>query len=366
MRFRRLFFFMVFLVAAQVATAQISVDFIPAISGTTLDGLMNVRINNFGQKRTVKLQVTVSFEDEVSSVQMVEIRTSAFDVYPGTNIVPPSILKTSQVKIGTSEPARFLQQNGYFPSGQYSYDYKVFSATTQEVLVDQNFVHELQPPAPLNLIEPFDKDEVCEHRPLLSWQPHIPMTAGTMYQVVLVEVKNKQNGIEALQYNLPIVNQRNISANLLMYPAVARELEKDKKYAWQVTAYQGNTVLNRSEVWTFNMKCADSIVESKPELSYRDIEDLAKGNFYLAEGRLNFVLVNSYAEQPLQYSISCLTDPKIKVKNLPQRKLSRGKNKIDIELSENRAFRNDYSYMLTVVMPNGQIKNLRFVYKEKR
>ncbi len=355
--------FLVCFISTEVL-AQVSVDFIPAISGTTIDGLMNVRITNIGAKKTVRLEIVVNSDDEVGSVQMVHILTAPFDIHAGSNIIPPSVIRTAQVKIGTSEPARFLQQNGYFPSGQYSYDYKVIMVATHEVLVEQTFVHDLQPAAPLNLIEPYDKDEICELRPLLSWQPHIPMTVGVQYQVVIAEIKVKQNGIEALQYNLPVVNQRGVSANLMMYPAVARELEKGKRYAWQVTAYKNNTVLNRSEVWTFETKCADTVVEHKPELSYRDIEDLAKGNFYMAQGRLSFVLVNSYAEQPLQYAISCLTDPKLKVKNLPAKTLMKGRNKVDIDLSENRAFKKDYSYMLTVVMPNGQLKNLRFVYKE--
>ncbi|WP_199118235.1 DUF928 domain-containing protein [Pedobacter sp. ASV28] len=235
---------------------------------------------------------------------------------------------------------------------------------TQELLLEQTFIHELEPAAPLNLVEPYDRDEICEQRPLLSWQPHIPLTAGAQYQVVLTEIKDRQNGIEALQYNLPIINQKGIMANLIMYPAVARDLERGKRYAWQVTAYKGNTVLNRSEVWSFTMKCPDTTATKQLELSYRDIEDLAKGNFYMAQGRLSFILVNSYAEQPLQYAISCLTDPKLKVKNLPKKTLARGKNKVDIDLGDNRAFRQDYSYMLTVVMPNGQLKNLRFVYKE--
>ncbi len=344
--------------------AQASIDFIPAISGATLDGLMNVRITNTGSKKTVRLDIRVSQEDEVGSVQIVQITTAPFELNIGTNVVPPSIVRSAQVKIGTSETARFLQQNGYFPAGNYVYEYRMMHLATQELLLEQTFIHELEPAAPLNLVEPYDRDEICEQRPLLSWQPHIPLTAGAQYQVVLTEIKDRQNGIEALQYNLPIINQKGIMANLIMYPAVARDLERGKRYAWQVTAYKGNTVLNRSEVWSFTMKCPDTTATKQLELSYRDIEDLAKGNFYMAQGRLSFILVNSYAEQPLQYAISCLTDPKLKVKNLPKKTLARGKNKVDIDLGDNRAFRQDYSYMLTVVMPNGQLKNLRFVYKE--
>ena len=365
MRYYKTFItFLLLLFTSSIVLAQVSIDFVPAVSGSTLDGLMNVRIVNVGAKKTIKLEIMVVQDFEVSSEQVVHIVTEPFEVNAGVSTVPPTIVRTAKVKIGNGAAARFLQQNGYFPSGQYIYDYKIIVASTQEVLLEQTFMHELTPAAPLNLVEPYDKDEICELRPLLSWQPHFPMTAGAQYQLVLTEIKDKQHGIEALQYNLPLINQKGISANVMMYPAVARDLEKGKKYAWQVTAYKGTTVLNRSDVWTFSMKCADTVAEIKPQLSYRDIEDLAKGNFYMAQGRLSFVLVNSYAEQPLQYAISCLTDPKLRVKNLPVKTLARGRNKVDIDLSENKAFKQDYSYMLTVVMPNGQLKNLRFVYKE--
>jgi hypothetical protein len=356
--------FLLSLFCISKAFAQVNIDFIPAISGATIDGLINVRITNLGPRKIIRLDITVSQQYEESTVQVVHILTQPFDVNTGTNMVPPSAVRSAKVEVGNNPTARFLQQNGYFPSGQYSYDFKILLVATQEVLIEQTFIHDLEPAAPLNLIEPYDRDSICETKPLLSWQPHIPMVAGTQYQVVLAEIGDKQNGTEALQYNLPIVNQRSVPANMLMFPATARGLLSGKRYAWQVTAYKDGIVLNRSEVWEFVVKCQDTMAVAAPELSYRTIEDLAKGNFYMAQGRLSFVLVNSYAEQPLQYGITCLTNPKIRVARLPEKKLLRGRNKIDIDLANNKAFKQDYSYMLTVVMPNGQLKNLRFIYKE--
>lgn len=367
MELRRLIFviLMCFCPAREVL-AQVSIDFIPEISGNTLDGLMNVRITNIGGKKTIKLEITVNFVDEVSSVQMVRILTQPFDINSGSNMVPPSIIRSADVKIGTSEPSKFLQRNGYFPAGEYSYDFKVILVSTQEVLLEQNFYHYLQPPAPLNLVEPYDKDEICEPRPLLSWQPHFPMTAGTQYQVVLTEIKEKQKAVEALQYNLPMINQKGIVANLMMYPAVARDLEKGKKYAWQVTAYQGTTVLNRSEIWEFNMKCQDTTEEKKIEtdLGYRLIEDLSKGNNYITSGLLKVAIVNAYGPQLLRYEISCLTDPKLKFRNLPAVQLLQGRNNIMLDLTKQRSLMNNFTYVLKVQLPNGSVKQLRFIYKE--
>lgn len=345
--------------------AQVSIDFVPAVSGSTLDGLMNVRIVNVGAKRTIKLEIMVTQDFETSSEQVVHIATEPFEVNVGVSTVPPTIVRTAKVKIGNGAAARFLQQNGYFPSGQYIYDYKIIVAPTQEVLLEQTFMHELTPAAPLNLVEPYDKDEICELRPLLSWQPHFPMTAGAQYQLVLTEIKDKQNGIEALQYNLPLINQKGILANVMMYPAVARDLEKGKKYAWQVTAYQGTTVLNRSDVWTFSMKCEDSTAKVVDrDLGYRLIEDLARGNNYVTSGILKISIANAYGPQQLRYEISCITSPLLSFKKLPLIQLVEGKNMIAIDLSKEKALKDNYTYILKVWLPNGNVKQLRFIYKE--
>lgn len=348
-----------------MVSAQVSIDFIPAISGSTLDGLMNVRIVNVGPKRNIRLEIMVVQDFEVVTEEVVHIITEPFDIHAGVNTVPPTIVRTARVKIGNGAAARFLQQNGYFPSGQYVYDYKVTVASTRETLLEQSFMHELTPAAPLNLVEPYDKDEICELRPLLSWQPHFPMTPGAQYQLVLTEIKDKQNGIEALQYNLPLINQKGISANLMMYPAVARDLEKGKSYAWQVTAYKGNTVLNRSEVWTFSMKCEDSVAKvTNRDLGYRLIEDLARGNNYITSGILKITIANAYAPQQLRYEITCVTSPLLSFKKLPVIQLVEGKNMIAIDLSEEKALKDNYTYILKVWLPNGNVKQLRFIYKE--
>lgn len=343
--------------------AQSSIVFVPEIYGNTLNGLFRASIYNPSGIKSVRMNITVR---EARAGKIAAIQTEAFTIVPGNNIIPPGVARTASVAMAQNATANFIRRNQYFPQGDYEYEFNIYSASSsQETIIDQTFNNEITPPAPLDLIEPYDQDEICEKRPLLTWQPSIPKVDGLFYQVMLVEIKDKQNAVEALNYNLPIVNQKGVVANLLVYPPNSKELVAGKKYAWQVSAYKDQTIINRSDVWSFEINCQDSVNNVIPtDYGYRDIEDLAKGNFYVANGQIRFALVNSYREQELKYTILCINNPSKKIRSLPKLRLKRGQNKVDIDLSYNFSFDDNYSYVMKVQMPDGSQKSLRFLYKQ--
>ncbi|WP_147273648.1 DUF928 domain-containing protein [Pedobacter chinensis] len=345
------------------AKAQTSIQFIPEVYGTTINGLFRASIFNSGGAKNVRINITVS---EAKAGKVLMISTGSFTLMSGNNVIPVGVAQSANVALSENATANFIRRNQYFPQGDYEYDFNIISASSSEEIIDQIFSHEVSPPAPLDLIEPYDQDEICENRPLLTWQPSVPHVMGLLYQVVLVEVKEKQNAVEALNYNLPVINQKGVMANLLLYPPNAKDLSKGKKYAWQVTAYKDQTVINRSDIWSFQVNCSDTLVNVvENDFGYRDIEDLVKGNFYVSDGFVRFALVNSYAEQKLQYEVLCVSHPEIKIKRLPSVKLKRGHNKINLDFSHNLSFKDGYSYVMKVNLPSGTTKSLRFIYKEK-
>jgi hypothetical protein len=162
---------------------------------------------------------------------------------------------------------------------------------------------------------------------------------------------------------LPVINQSNIVSPILPYPSIAPQLVKGKKYAWQVTAYKDQTVLNRSEIWEFTVDCQDSVKKVADD-GYRDIEDLSRGNYYIAAGFLKFALVNPYQAQDLKYAITSLNNPDKKIKRLPKLKLKTGNNQVQIDLTATNSFTDEKYYILKVQLPNGTTKSLRFLYME--
>jgi len=340
---------------------QTTIQFIPELYGRNVDGLFRCNIiNTSSQSQTATLSIVVK-ERKAGTVCV--IKTPAFNVITGNNVLPFTIAHSSSVQFANTGTGRLTSVNHNFPEGDYEYCFTVNYTSHDLLPVEQCFDYTLAPFAELNLIDPYDRDKICDQRPLLTWQPLIPGMPGALYQLVLAEVKSGQNPTEALNYNLPVINQSNILSPVLPYPSIAPQLEKGKTYAWQVTAYKDQTILNRTAIWSFKVECPDS-TKKAPDGGYRNIEDLSKGNYYIANGVLKFAMVNPYQAQNLKYEIVSLKKPDKKIKHLPSLKLQSGINQINIDLSGNNSFDSDEYYILKVWLPNGVNKNLRFLYHE--
>jgi hypothetical protein len=337
---------------------QVNFQFIPELYGRSVDQLLNFKIVNANGKKSGTLTLTVS---ERKNGTVMVLKTSAFNLYPGVNSLPLSAVRNSGIEFYNNPVAVIIRHDHTFPPGDYEYCFN-FSGTG--IPDEQCFNYELIPFAQLHLIEPYDKDTLCDKKPTLSWEPLVPTLAGTSYQVVLSEVKSGQNSVEALNYNLPTINQSYLISPILVYPSIANELEDGKTYAWQVTAYKNQTILNRSEIWQFREQCNKKKVTVIPDDGYRDIADLTKGNYYIAIAVIKFALTNPYKESSFKYEIESLNNPGKKIKGLPKIKIATGKNKILIDLANTDSFADGNSYLMKIWLPDGSVKNLRFIYKD--
>jgi hypothetical protein len=352
---------------ATLSHAQVVVQFVPELNGRSTDGLFTVKfINNAGYKTNLVVKIDVK---EKSKGKVVSIRLNDFSMINGINELTGVHVRKALIEFGNTPIAAVARQSSFFPEGDYEYCFKIEdglkSIAQPQVYVDECFDYDLQPIIPISLIEPNDGEKVCEPQPLLTWQPLVPHMHGVAYQLTLTELKKGQNPVEALYYNIPQLNSRNLFTPFTPYPNSARPLEKGKTYVWQVSAYAKDMILCRSEIWTFQYGCTDSIKTEKPE-GFRRIEDLAMGNYYVANGSILFSVQNDYTEMKLSYKITCLSNPDIKIKHLPSIQLVRGKNNVIIDLSDNDGFTKGFVYQLDVKLPDGTNKNLKFVYQNNQ
>jgi hypothetical protein len=333
----------------------------PEVQGRTIDGIWKARISNNGPRQTVNLKVIVT---EAATGAVLTIQTPAFELLPGVNNVPSGAAYQASIVFGNSKLATIISQSGFFPSGDYDYCFQLYEGASHNgpSAGEQCFNYNLEPFSSLQLIQPYDGDKICDKRPSFSWQPLIPMISGVQYRLLLVEVKGEQQPVEAIRTNLAIINQRNIPMPLQLFPSIVSDLVVGGKYAWQVAAYRDELMLAESEIWTFNIDCEKDSV-SLPKEAFRNIEDLAKGNFYIARGQLLFAFNNTYEATTLQYSIRCLSKPEQKITKLPKIKVTRGRNQVVIDLSDNKSFTDSYFYIMDVKLPDGEEKQLRFIYK---
>lgn len=354
------------LLITAVAEAQLSFVFVPEIHGRTVDALFMARTVNMGaQNRLVRLLITVT---EQKSGKITDIQTPAFQLLPGSNVLPPGLVRTATVVFGNNKAAAITRQSGYFPAGEYEYCLRLADGSkpaATDILAEQCFSWYLQPFSPLLLINPADGDKTCNNRPSFFWQPLLPNVPGLQYRLLLVELKAQQHKTEGINTNLPLINQLNIHTPMMFYPAASRVLEEGKRYAWQVTAYKGTAILAQSEIWEFTNSCIDKVPDS-PATGFRDIEDLARGNFYVANGKILFAVKNVYNPMPLEYQITCISDPTIRNPRLNKIQLERGTNYVTIPLDDERAFRDGYYYQLEIKLPNGELRRLRLLYREPK
>ncbi|NII25341.1 DUF973 family protein [Pseudoflavitalea sp. X16] len=346
-----------------MAAGQVTFQFVPELQGRTADGLLWVKLNSQYQQPIISLvEISVS---EKKAGKIISVTTGSFLLLPGANAISRNAASSAIIRFANNNLARLVKQSSSFPEGEYEYCFQLYRADKsgiRELLGEQCFDYLVEPLTPLFLIEPFLKEQTCDKRPTFTWQPSMPAIPGARYRLTLAEMKPGQAIQEALVYNLPLINQSNITSPILIYPAAAKSLEEGKSYSWQVTVYREGVILNRSETWEFTVKCNDTPVVEKTE-GFRDIDDLAKGNFYIANGKLHFSLHNAYEKQTLKYSIFCLNKPDQVFKRLPAIKLQQGNNNITIDLAENSAFVDGFHYILTVHLVNGTTKKMRFTYK---
>jgi hypothetical protein len=344
------------------AFGQVSFLFVPEVYGRKPDGLFNCRIINSGATQNGYLTITVT---ERKGGIICQVRTAEFSVLPGSNPIPVSATRAASVNFASNRLGQLTAASRSFPEGDYDYCFALNYVHSDNPPEEQCFSYTLAPFAELNLIDPYNKDKICDKRPLLTWEPLIPGVPGSYYQLVLTEIQKGQSATEAMNYNLPLINQSNILSPILPYPSIAQELVNKKRYAWQVTAYKDQTILNRSDIWEFVVDCRDTVKADSVIRGYRSIDDLSKGNYYIAKGKIRFALVNPYQQQQLKYKINPLDDPSKVIKGLPAIKLLNGDNTITIDLSANNRFKAGKYYVLSVWLPDGAVKNLRFLYEQE-
>lgn len=391
---------------------QLSMQFLPEIDGRNLQGLFNAKIINGSGTTYGALTIVVR---KNNNSKLCEIRTKNFKINSGLNLLPADAVKSAKYQFANNKEGNLLAKAGVFPTGELEYCYTltlinpVAEGSPESIGEIENcFDLDLMPLSPLSLSSPYDGEKICDIKPIFSWLPSLPVISGSQYKILCVKIKPGQSGMEALKYNLAMINSNGLQSPVFPFPANVRSLTSGDRYAWQVIQYASDVVINKSEVWMFEVGCEDmdgnslamagegnnyglgegkeneysrlkrkkdneavegdkedtSVKASPSDLGYRDIEDLAKGNFYVAKAEIKFSIFNPYEERELRYEISCITDPNMKLDELKKIQLLNGKNKIQIQMADKKSLKYGYYYILKVWLPNGNVKSLRFVYKD--
>lgn len=355
----------IFVLLSTMAQGQITIGFVPTVHGQTIDGLAYATIvNSSGKELIGTLRIKVR---HLKNGMVVTVLTPDFLIRTGASTINRDAYARSRFVFTNSSEAQILSQTQRFTEGEYEYCYELTAREPKSNIprgVFENcFTHILQPTTPLFLINPANGDKTCNKRPVFTWQPPMPLLPGTRFRILVVPVNEGQTPIEAISNNLPVINQNNLSVSMLLYPVHAPDLVKDRKYAWQVTAYNNKTIVTKSEIWIVKVECDEPEKEIQGD-SYREIKSASDGSYYAAFKVLRFSFENPYSSGELNYSIQNISDPGKEIKKLPKLTMQTGFNKYELDLSNNRSFKSGGQYLLIITGKDGRKYELRFLYEE--
>lgn len=225
----------------------------------------------------------------------------------------------------------------------------------------------IPPLSPPLLITP-DNQSLLDHGtvPLFTWLPPAPADVFTalQYDFRLVEINALQSSADAMQQNIPILFQHGILSNNLQYPITAPPLDSTRQYAWQVTANNNQNEIGKSEVWTFRLKNADSMISPpKPDAFYIKLGKESEGNVVFFD-KIRFSYFNETSDTVWQVSVQDVTTPVSEPFILPidSIKLNTGENLIEYSVDKDARFINHHIYLLQVPNSRGELWKLRFEF----
>lgn len=345
--------------------SQVSVNFNASLYGRDLNGLSFTQILNAAPQAVyVRIKVTIR---EVMQGTVAIVQIPYFQLRTGTNTISHQALLKSNFVFAQNSHGKRLSQTSKLAEGEYEFCFEVTTGDPKTLAITDIsefcFQSLISPITPLLLIDPVDGEKFCNTRPNFTWQPPFPLQPGTQFRIIVCEKNEKQTDVEAITYNLPVINIGGLYNNSLIFPAKTPDLKKGHKYVWQVTAYEGKTILTKSEIWQLEIKCEEEKREQSAD-SYRELKEVEDGNYFVANKILRISFNNPYNPGVLNYSITSLSKPDEKIGRLPQLKLSAGLNKYEIDLSENNSFKKDEEYMIIVRLENNRTLKLRFIYTD--
>ncbi len=342
--------------------SQLNFVFLPEINGRSIDGLSAFQLQNLTGK-TLTGNIYIEVKENINKLKVVSVKTQEININPGVSSFPRINFVNSQLQFAANAFANITSQTRSFPPGEYSFCFHfVPSVKGSPDNYEDCFDGSIQPLVPISLLNPSDRDTICNKRPFLTWQPPLPYSAAMRFRLLLTEKKPGTAPVENLLMNVPLVFLDNITSTSVNYPATSPELKEGKTYCWQVIAFMQGVVLSKSEIWEFTVQCKEQL-PLKPNDSYRELKSLVNGNYYVTNKYLKFSFTNNYNVSKLSYGIYDLANAQKQIKRTPEVTMQPGLNKIDIDVTD-LELEPGKQYLLKVFPFNEPVIEVRFVYQE--
>ena len=260
--------------------------------------------------------------------------------------------------------------NGFLPVGVYNICYSVTRWTNDisEQIADECVTAEVEPISPPQLIQPGDSDRVISRRPFFTWLPPTPFNtfSNLLYDWVLVEVQATQSAADAIQQNVPVFLQSNISFTSLQYPLSMPELDTSKLYAWRVTAKNNLSPIANSEVWSFRLQqFSNDTFHTTNKGFYAQLRREPDASYVISGSPLRFFYQHELNSPAVQIKITDLSKTAQQPIQLDSANLAvkYGANYMSLDLSNN-GLTDRHMYLLEITNDRNEHWFLKFEYRQ--
>ena len=316
-------------------------------------------LNNSSFSIQCILQIQLNSKDKN---QILEVKSKEILLSPGLTSDFNSNIFSSNYRYFGNSISRDFEQSDLLPPNEYKICVSIISKTEPYTLsLDCDFI-EIKPHLPIELVYPENKDEIETLYPLLRWTPLIPQD-GITYNLMLAPVFGKSSPAEALARNSRFLDITNLTTNFIPYPLDAPKLEYGKYYSWQVIAYKGNIVEGVTDVWKF-MPIKSKINLNTESDCYRIISKENNNGNYLFGHTIKFSYDNRSNDYGLNYLILDTKNGN-KISNLPEIKLQKGINNIDIDIDDIKGINKKSSYLIEIRNNDLERYTLTFMCPQK-
>jgi len=349
-----------FSLAVLYTTAQVRFSANPVAISRNADALLSATATNLSQ-RPVPGEISIKVTEEGTSLAVLTVYLTKVRLLPGANNISRFRENANRI-FYDNELSNIMRNTGTFAPASYSICFQFIpdDKTLPEIETEHCVFTIVTPKTPLTLIQPVDT--ICDFKPGFIWMGRKAISGSVAFKVVCVQVGKDQSPEEALQNNPPVINQLLYQqTNRMNFPGGTAALKEGKQYAWQVFEVAGKNVLNSSEVFSFVPGCktnAENSVES-----FAEIKTYYTGRKYYFTSSVNFSFNNPYAEKKLLYSITHVATQK-KLGNLPEVKMSKGLNKIQLNTEDIKGLQKNEQYKIEVYNLATTTHYINFIIKE--
>lgn len=361
-------FFIAGLMMGCCLQAQVVVSLLlPPLGLTIKPQLWNMTlINTTGASMTVQLQMVMT--DAGTGHTVLTATTPTIILPAGAKAINANTVAPVTYTVGAGYTID-ASPNGFLPVGVYNICYTVTRWTNDvsDQVADDCVTAEVEPISAPQLIQPGDSDRVIVRRPFFTWLPPTPYNSfsNLLYDWVLVEVQPTQSGADAIQQNMPVYLQSNISFTSLQYPLNMPELDTGKVYAWRVTAKNNISPIANSEVWSFTIQqFTNDTFHTVSKGYYAPLRRVQDASYVISGSTLRFLYVHELNSNAIQVKITDISKSARQEVSLDSDSLAvrYGTNYMSLDLG-NSDLVNRHMYLLTVINDRNEHWFLKFEYR---